>query len=81
MQKILLLLIVISLLFANQSFTQELDDSRLIELQTEYQKLMDMRNEINKQLLRLEGRFNERIKMIERIEMDKKEDDKEKEED
>ncbi len=48
------------------------DDPRLIELQTEYQKLIAQKTnlqlqvtEIDRQLLRLEGRFNERMKMIE----------------
>ncbi len=48
------------------------DDPRLIELQTEYQKLIEQKTnlqrqiiEIDKQLLRLEGRFNERMKINE----------------
>ncbi len=48
------------------------DNPRLIELQTEYQKLIEQKTnlqlqivEIDKQLLRLEGRFNERMKINE----------------
>ena len=66
------LYVCVIVLLASQGFTQEQDDPRLIELQTEYQRLVEQKKihqnqiiDIDRQLLRVEGRFNERIRIIE----------------